>query len=326
MCCSVSPRVYVDFKATKVYGAEVKKPDGKVVHVLGYQNEARNNVGSWRSMFPFNLAGKLIPGGANAMILPFPAVPRTMTEANVLDTKKCPNVLEDISKTIYNPYMEMASQGLQSKGARSMSVPAIQVFRAAGIYTVVLAQDARLIPEALKQVPLSSRPKLNPELFESYARWYPDWTFALCCFNNSRLKRALPLLWWYEPMFPEEIFLPALDSHTGEVPSLNNDVDVDHVLAVSSYQMNRNVYSDTVFYKDKITPELRPYLAEQVIGERYKRPMKNGDFVFDLKEVRNGVFSPIRKPPFGKGERVKGLAYPDLAGEVPQFLPSIWVE
>src|SRR5687768_9616408 len=148
-----------------------------------------------------------------------------------------------------------------------MVLPLLPAFRfeAAGIYTVFLAQDARDIPAALDQVPPSKQPALNPALFDTYSEWYPDWTIALCCFNNNEPKIADPLLWWYKPMFPEELFLPALDWHTGDVPNLDANVYVDHVLAVGSNALKNGA---KVWY-GQIKPDVARYLQPTVIGSRF---------------------------------------------------------
>ncbi len=252
MCCSVSPNIEVRFSDTILYAAEAVNLQGKTVHVLGYQNQAQNNVkgfnsvnyqpfqptGFWdklRKLFasdsPKGISAKVEESTGNAMILPFPCAAATMSKDNVLDTKNCPDILKDIAKAVKPPPRQMV--GFAAQSYRPLAA-AVQIFEAAGIYTVVLAQDARDIPAALNQVPKEKRPKLNPELFKAYAKWYPGWTVALCCFNNEELKEALPLLWWYEPMNPEKLFLPALDCHTGNVPKLDSQVIVDHTVAVGS--------------------------------------------------------------------------------------------
>jgi hypothetical protein len=289
MCCSVSPGVPVHFSNTVLYAAEMSQENGEIVHVLGYQNKAQNIPVSAK---PFGgLLQKLFnkPTG-NAMILPFPAEPQSMSKANVLNTKNCPDILQDMAKALDPPEQ---SRPLSVTFAAAAPQARVQVFEAAGIYTVVLAQDALDIPAALKQVPQEKRPSLNAELFAAYAEWYPNWTFALCCFNNEEATLAHPMLWWYKPMFADRLFLPTLDGHTGDVPNLRAQVDVDHTLAVSSYQME-NGYP--VSYTDNILG-LDSYLARKVIGEKYKRRMVNGDFVCSVEDVHSAQFKPLRIAP-----------------------------
>ena len=328
MCCSVSPNIEVRFSNTILYAAEVVDLQGETVHVLGYQNRAQNNVktGFWnklRESFRVN--------SGNAMILPFPSVPRTMSKANVLNTENCPHSLKDIARAVVPPIEPLL---MQSFGRAAQSAPVVEIFEAAGIYTVVLAQDARDIPDALSQVPKEKRPKLNPELFDAYAKWYPDWTIALCCFNNEDAKEALPMLWWYQPMNPEKLFLPALDCHTGNVPKLNADVLVDHTLAVGSFfaeaqskisanncpqceepnsqaddfclfcgsplrtkELNFQETYKRVSYQNTLSTEVKPYLLSKVMGRIYNRVMPNGDFVCQIDEVRKGIWNPVRSLP-----------------------------
>lgn len=97
-------------------------------------------------------------------------------------------------------------------------------------------------------------------------------------------------------MNPEELFLPALDCHTGDIPDLNAIVEVDHVIAVGSSQM---LGGQRVQYRDVASASVQPYLCKKVIGARFRRGMKNGDFKCKLKDVRNGKFSANRCPPIG---------------------------
>lgn len=286
MCCSVSPRVPVNFSQTILYAAEVAAPDADAVHVLGYQNRVRGGERSrsfWRRLFGPNPSG-------NAMILPFPAIPATMAQANVIDTEACPNVLQDVAAAVSRPVSLLRSRSV----SLSAGPPKVQVFDAGGVYTVVLAQDPNDIPGALSRVDPRKRPVLNPALFDAFARWYPGWTVALCCFSNDEARLARPLLWWYEPMHPDQLFLPALDCHTGEVPDLAAAVLVDHVVAVGSYRFGGG---RRVAYRDPVPEAVAPYLRPLVLGKRYHEYMRNGDFVCRVDDVAAGDFSPVRCAP-----------------------------
>ena len=315
MCCSVTPGVDVKFSDTILYAAEARNPEGGYVHVLGYQNVAQNDVLGFDG-WSLGRIGKLVktlnpfrksPTGGNAMILPFPALPGTMTRDNVLDAEKCPALLDDMRKAVRHPVA--AASSVQSASFSLDPVPKIQIFDAAGIYTVVLARDARAIPDALAQVPSEKRPALNKGLFDDYAQWYPDWTIALCCFNNAEAKRALPMLWWYEPMSDEELFLPTLDAHDGNSPDLDANVTVDHTIVVSTYRpgddhgSGENAVYPKRFYpvefKDAVPPQLEHFVMDHVIGRDYYDQMRNGDMYCVLKAVRNGTFDPFRRLPPG---------------------------
>lgn len=350
MCCSVTPDVKVHFSNTILYGAEAVNLQGETVHVLGYQNRVQNNVNGGftdfqlrdvfsrlkRSFNKINSKSSDSSQTGNAMILPFPAVPQTMSQKNIIDTEKVPNILKDLAEAVNPPTQKIAYYSIQSLEAQ----PKVQIFEAAGIYTVILAQDALAIPEVMDQVPKEKRPKLNLKLFEAYAKWYPDWTIALCCFNNEKLEEALPMLWWYKPMFPEKIFLPMLDSHTGSVPKLKRKVVVDHTVVVGSsfadslqsvtsekscldcgkpnpqentncsfcgsyfivsYEINFQRNYGDVYYRDRSNfgSNIEPYLLSKVIGQTYKTNLPNGDFICEIDDVRKGIWQPDRVIPPG---------------------------
>ncbi len=289
MCCSVTPGVSVRFSDTVLYAAEVVAPEtGETVHVLGYQNKVQDRAGR------LSRAAGLLPfaGAGNAMILPFPAVPGTMTRANVLDTDECRDILQEMAAVVAPPTMAWGGKG-RAKGA---DVPPVQVF-STGIYTVVLARDPVDIPAALDQVPAEKRPALNPALFEAYAAWYPGWTVALCCFNNRRARLAAPMLWWYRPVRDDRLFLPALDCHTGDVPDLDESVAVDHVIVVGSHRMERG---RPVYFRDVWLPgHVVPYIRRRIIGDLIREQMPNGDFICRLDDVHQAEFRPERARPEG---------------------------
>ncbi len=275
-CCSLAP---AHFSNTRGLAAEIEK-DGKLYHLLGYQNSAKNLKLSSDSGSP-----------GNALFLPIPAKPGTMSSKSVLDTSSCPHMLTDIETAV----VPISRGG----GGRSKSLPqghSVEVFEH-GIYTIVLAQDARDIKPALDRVPANKRPQMPEEIFTAYQRWYPGWTFALCCFDVKQQTAAEPMLWAYQPLHPDRLFFPALDAHTGRAPDLKAVVDVDHMILASSHQMTGG---SQVHYSDRaISAEIRPWLPKLAIGGGYHRSMLNGDFVLMVDDVRRGKFQPKRvAPPF----------------------------
>lgn len=291
-CCSFHP---AHFSSTIGYAGETMK-DGKIVHLLGYQNTVQNRNAK----------------GGNAMLLPIPAVKGTMTKNNILDTSKAKHILEDMRRAVSAP---PAGRGVMIGGAARKAAAPVQVFEH-DIYTIVLAQDANDISKALSQVPQSKRPEMNKEIFDAYSKWYPGWTFALCCFDTKDEAKACPMLWWYKPANEEELFFPALDAHDGKPPVLDAEVDVDHALIASSNKMRGNaqtrvssnsqptppIYDDShpvSYFDDPMPPSLKTILPMRVIGHSLTGSYKNGDFVFAIKDVRKGNFRPIRKGPPG---------------------------
>jgi hypothetical protein len=287
MCVSLAP---ANFSKTKGLAAETKR-GRKIVHLLGYQNTVGNPVhrhGGRRS------GGYSRPAGVgNAMFLPIPAKPGTMTEENVLDTSACPNILKDMERAILPP---PSRGGGRRGGSLGKGLPdSVRVFDH-DIYTVVLASRAEDIPAALALVPEHKRPALNQSIFDAYARWYPGWTFALCCFNTEQEADAKPLLWWYEPLNKDLLFFPALDAHDGNAPDLRANVRVDHAIMVSSHRMVEGAGRE-VYYSDSVPAKLSALLPKQVIGRQHDQTMPQGDFVISVKSVREGTLDLRRALP-----------------------------
>ena len=270
-CCSLGP---AHFSQTRGLAAEVKVK-GKSVHLLGYQNTAVNQA----------------KAGGNALLLPIPARHGSMGPGNILDTSTCPNAFQDMETAV-----RRASTTRTLELSREGS--GVQVFDH-DIYTIVLARDAKAIPDAMNQVRVERRPSLAPEIFTAYGDWYPGWTFALCCFNTKEEAQGSPMIWWYEPLHPNSLFFPALDAHDGHPPDLKANVEVDHMLMVSSWQMNAPRIRPVDYTDRSISPAVRAYLPDKVIGRQMEGMMPNGDFVFDLKKVQRGDFRPQRSLPPG---------------------------
>lgn len=278
MCVSVSLGVHVQFSDTILYVAEFPgrgRLKNRVIHVLGYENTVQNDL---------NDTGH----SGNAMLLPLPAIPGTMTRKNCILTQHCPHILQDYVLEIKRQLRtSCATLDVPLKKSASNSV---EVFNS-GIYTVILAQNATEIPSALEKVPPEKRPSLHSELFETYSKWYPNWTFALCCFNNKQASRATPLFWWYEPIEPNQLFAPGVDCHTGSIPNLKQDVQVSHTLVAGSYWMESNHkeshYPEKVRFRDKIRWGVNPYLSRQVVGAQYSGFLPNGDFIIPFEKVRS---------------------------------------
>lgn len=255
---------------TILYGAEVIVHN-TLYHVLGYQNKVQNRS-----------------SGGNAMIIPVPSIPGAMTKANLLDTSMCPHILEDMVKAI-TPVSRGATLGTRTKG---MPIPkGVEIFEH-DIYTVVKADSAVLIPEVLHLVPEEKRPRFSSDWFLAYDIWYPEWTFYLCCFNNKDAARANPLLWYYQPSNTERIFLPALDSHTGDIPDLRAYVQRDHAIVVGS--CCDMTYGEEVRYTDTIPPSIKAYLVPEVVGvPSLHGEWPNGDFFYNVNHVRDGRGSKL---------------------------------
>jgi|SRR5579885_785894 len=298
-CCSLRRAAFSSGDSTgsgtKGLAAETVK-DGKLVHLLGYQNS------------PVNLD----KSGPNAMLLPIPAKAGTMSQANVLDTKSCKHFLEDIEQAVVPPEEADHLKGGYSFDASQSRVIVFEH----DIYTIVLAQNAQDIPKALKLVPADKRPAPNAAIFKDYDKWYKGWTFALCCFNNKDQAKANPMLWWYEPRQPDQLFFPALDAHDGLPPRLHGQVEVDHTVAFSSNHMKADSSAGSsvrpVKYRDgNIDKRVKALLPQLVVGQKFDDELPQGDFVCATSEVRKGICRPRRELPPGAMETQKKPAQPE---------------
>lgn len=281
MCVAVAP---ARFARTTVFAGEARR-NGRVVHVAGYENSVRSLVrgGSAPRRLLNRLRGAQAPSG-NAMILHFPAVPGSMTSANVVDTEACPRILADMVRALSPPVADASPASLPTFSKAQN----VEVFEH-GIYTVALAVDARAIPDALDQIPTRRRPDLNPALFDWYHATFPGWPVALCCFDTVDAARATPMLWWYEPSYPEWLFAPGIDAHTGEVPDLDADVQVDHWVVLGSDE------GIDVRYRDQLPDDVATLLPDRVVGVHLQRRMRNADFVMPAADIRSGTPSVERR-------------------------------
>jgi len=268
MCCTLEP---AKLSNTILYAGDTTV-NGQYRHILGYQNRAENEF-----------------TGPNAMILPFPAEGR-MGPDNVIDMSKTKTVFADMAEALERRTRSMA-KGMLTLGSDDFDED-VQIFDT-GDYTVVLAADARSIPQVLHMVPEHKRPRLNEEVFGAYAKWYPSWPIALCCFEAKKAVENQPMLWWYLPKAHDSLFLPALDGHDGRAPNLKARVDRDHTVVVGTTVKTAQLAAqgNKVHYKDKLTDKLRSYLPERVIGEKTEIRATNGDFRVLTAKVHEARFS-----------------------------------
>jgi hypothetical protein len=164
------------------------------------------------------------------MLLHLPAEP--MTPENFVDTRSSRTVLDDMCDAVWPPLPPPHGKPPKGWGVAVGAAP-VQVFKH-DIYTVLLAQNAADIPEALARVPEQQRIQPNPAIFDFYMQHYPRYPVALCCFDNREAAQAAPLLLWYRPLNPDLLEMPAIDSHTGAAPELADRVAVDHRVIIGT--------------------------------------------------------------------------------------------
>lgn len=270
MCCSLAPARFSDTTVLVAEAVDPTRPGG-VVHLLGYENRARND-----SL------------GPNAMVLPFPAA-EPMGPENVLSSHVPPEDLRRYFKALRRAIRPEPTKRVVLRGApaAAASKDVAQVFDS-GSYTVVLSRSAEAVGEALERVPASRRPSLDPYFFRIYGRLYPGWTLALCCWSNHREIAAEPMLWWYVPAVPGWFHVPTLDAHDGRAPVVRSSASLDHAIVVGS---NLTAGGSQVRFDD-VPPEIRPFAPPRVKGFEWRDadgPTGNGDFAVRREEALVGA-------------------------------------
>lgn len=236
---------------------------------MGYQNQAEN-----------------MDDGPNCMILHLPSA-APMSPDNMVDTGECPWVLSRLATLARGPQPQAAALDTRSRGA----VPAVHVFQK-GIYTVVLANHWELAHRALEQVPARARPAISTDVLAFYGERFPGWHLALCCFDTRVAATSEPLLWWFEPLFPDRLMAAGIESHTGEAPALWQQVRRDHELVFGTDQGSPQGDLIRVDMQLRGVPrmpsavlELMPSLAFLVERKDWSR---NGDFLLDVADLARG--------------------------------------
>jgi hypothetical protein len=282
MCVTLSPAILSE---TKVY-AGLGRWNGREVHVLGYQNTAQHLGDLVDGRFTPEENADLPRG--NAMILAFPTR-ELMGPANVLDTTRSRRILSDMARAVL-PMSRMRTP-LGDDGGRAMSF-SVQVFDH-GIYTTVTGHDPQALHAALARVPSAKRPPLSAEMLEFYGRTYKGWQIFIECFDNTEAIESDPLLYRFVPAFPDMLFVPTLESHSGAVPDAAAKVSLDHAIMVGAPDGK----GQGIGYSDVLIDEIRQLLPTNGMGRRYHQAMPNGDFVFRSSETAQGKFDPIRAKP-----------------------------
>jgi hypothetical protein len=260
MCVSMAPAA---FSGTTLFVGRKRHPQYGPIEVLCYQNTAVN-----------------LAAGSNAMLLHLPA--RAMSPRHFVSVGRHSHILNRMVDAV-RPVDRGAPAGMDWMGEEPGSV---QIFEH-DIYTVLLAEDPILIPNALQAVPERKRPELDPRLMEFYAEFYPGHSIAVCCFDNADARQAKPLLLWYRPIDPEVLTAPAVDCHTGGPPDLREPVATDHWVVLGTDDAPVG-WGSPVDYGHGMRHKLRAFLPDRVIGAQFTGTMPNGDFAITHSDLLAG--------------------------------------
>jgi hypothetical protein len=253
-----------EFSGTILYCGRRLHPRHGWIEVLGYQNTVVNRA-----------------PGPNAMLLHLPAW--SMSPDQFVPASRADRVLHDMVDAV-----RPVSRGLARGGPASMGAagPFVHVFRH-DIYTVVLADNPAMIPDALDRVEPRRRPARNQALFDFYAEMFPGYPVALCCFSNADAAEAKPLLLWYRPRDPDRVVAPALDCHSGAVPDLGAAVHANHWVLFGSDHADPD-WGAPVTYGQRPRHGLVEFLPPRVLGAHVSGLLPNGDFALQHQDLLRG--------------------------------------
>jgi len=234
-------------------------------HFLAYSNSAKN------------LSNK-----ANSMILP---VPGKVKQSDFVDTSAFPKFMEHLEAQLTPRSRSLGgSKGLdRSLGVIHFQSGMYEVFIASGgIGTSVaglLQGKKHPVQEALKVLQPSKRPEISKELLEWYDKFYPGWDLVVCVFGADKVMESQPIAFTYRPLpeWKDALFYPAVDSHSGGVPNLLENVDVDHFLFAPTSRLGGasiNSHSSMPKY----------LIARTFTGVKQNDARQNGDWVRPLDE------------------------------------------
>lgn len=306
------PEPIVDFNDTILIGGDCLSEAGEIEHLCGYSMEAQTkllqsagpqvgwNIGpagtegdfGWHVTLPAKKKG-------NAMLIAIPAVPGSVNVQSLIPVGKFPNFMADYKRALA-PRPKSVSRGISFGLGGDGPAPIVVKGFDNGVYDVVIAPSANSIKSVIAQVDEAKRPELNQPLYNDLSIVYPGFTFLLFCFSEQDSAKAGCTLVKYKPMFPHLLFLPGLDGHNGKIETGN--VKLNHTLVVGSYRLQPGASgSVAVRFSDPGLSEACPFLPKNVLGKIIPAGTfaPQGDFLFLLDDVANGVFRCKRELPPG---------------------------
>ncbi len=258
MCVTLHP---AKMGGTSVLTYSVIDDDPRQTHITAYQNTAAN----------------LVPA-PNFMLLHFPGSDLRLVDG----PQRTRNFMRDVTRDLPQLVPTTISRGgsALTYGASSARVEAY-----GDSYHVVLAERVSEIPGLLSQVPESRRPIMDShldDLLSWYGEHFPDYVFALACFNGS-VEPTYPIVVQYFPDNDDVLFAPGLDAHDGRLPVLGAPVERNFRVAFGDMGDNLPI---KVRYTDTISLDWAP---SSVAGFVYNTVGPNGDFVVPLLDLEMGL-------------------------------------
>lgn len=131
-------------------------------------------------------------------------------------------------------------------------------------------------------------------ILDAYGRAYPAVPIALVLIKATSSSGTVLITYEPLPQFNGILVAPGLDGH-GEL-DLKAPADRDHCVMLGCPADKGSLVD---YDKTEIAPEILPYLPDAVIGCMVDTPTPNGDFLFDLADVQQGILDGRLALPFG---------------------------
>lgn len=284
---------------TLIYQASENK------HYLWLQAAIQNRVsvgpGTYRQEAYEIEAGKVIQ--ANSIIIPIPAKASTLRLSSINKFASPASLMWDLEKA-----------------ALAQSRTITSVIRAVGTDDLVsqdidpelirlsLVHQASQINEAMTElyrhrtsVTWVVAPQFSSEVIESLAQWYVGWTFLVLCFDTPTLSRTPIVRIGYDPICPEQLFVPSLVG-IGETPQVGSVVRQNQTVMFGTYRLaGDGSQGFAPNYPRDMPSELRSTLPARVVGVQYDGSKENNDVVLkveDLISMPNLMIRSIRPNQF----------------------------
>jgi len=222
-------------------------------HILSYSNKVQN-----------------LSGQRNSMIL---AIPGEVKEEWFYDTTEYNKFMEDIEDRAHLSFE--SSKGINYRGALGMKSKGFSRF-GVGMYDIITTKDLNDVTREID---------ITMELLDFFHNHYKGWTFVVCMFSGEKEMDAQPIMFEYEPMYPQWLYFPTMDSHDGQAPDFIHPVDMDHSLMYEYPGLADRVVHNMKF--DQKVPEIlkrRNYVSTKWNTEDTGKQI-NGDMYLHIPSL-----------------------------------------
>lgn len=222
-------------------------------HLLSYSNKVQN-----------------LSGQRNSMILAIPGEVKEELFYNTTDYNKFLGDIED------QAYLSLEnSKGIYYRGSLGMRSKSFNRFEV-GMYDIITTKDLNDVVEEVE---------ITEDLMNFFHSHYKDWTFVVCMFSGEKEMDAQPIMFEYEPMYPQWLYFPTMDSHDGQAPDMIHPVDMDHSLMYEYPGLRDRVVHNMKFTQE--VPEIlkrRNYVSTKWDDKETEKQL-NGDMYLHVPSL-----------------------------------------